>query len=143
MLIFLILLSVYKSRAQDIIKLYPNEIPNSKITALKEPINPTLGIISQVINPSLQVFLPEKAKSTGTAILICPGGSYKVLVYDGEGVNTAKQLASKGITAFVLKYRLPTDEVTFTEGSRSQLIKFQQLYNQLFNKIIININDAE
>ena len=111
MLIFLILAGVNKSRAQNIIKLYPDEIPNSKITALKEPINPTSGIISLVINPSLQVFLPEKEKSTGTAILICPGGSYKVLVYDGEGVNTAKQLASNGITAFVLKYRLPTDEL--------------------------------
>ena len=111
MIIFLILLSVNKSRAQNIIKLYPDEIPNSKITGLKEPINPTSGIISLVIDPSLQVFLPQKDKSTGTAILICPGGSYKVLVYDGEGVNTAKQLASKGITAFVLKYRLPTDEL--------------------------------
>ena len=111
MLIFLILAAVNKSRAQNIIKLYPDEIPNTKITGLKEPINPTSGIISLVIDPSLQVFLPEKDKSTGTAILICPGGSYKVLVYDGEGVGTAKQLASKGITAFVLKYRLPTDEL--------------------------------
>jgi acetyl esterase/lipase len=53
--------------------------------------------------------LPEKDKATGAAVIICPGGSYKVLVYDGEGVRTAKQFAKNGVAAFVLRYRLPDD----------------------------------
>eukprot|EP01035_Chromulina_nebulosa_P060539 gene60539-82824_t len=39
------------------------------------------------------------------------GGGYGVIVYNGEGLNTAKSLAEKGISAFVLKYRLPSDEI--------------------------------
>lgn len=107
-----ILVSTFKITAQNFIDLYPKEIPNSKKLSSNETVEVSkAGIISQVIIPTLQVFLPEKDKSNGTAILICPGGSYKVLVYDGEGVNTAKQLASRGITVFVLKYRLPDDEL--------------------------------
>ena len=107
-----ILVSTFKTTAQNFIDLYPKEIPNSKKPNSNETVEVLkAGIISRVITPTMQVFLPEKDKSTGTAILICPGGSYKVLVYDGEGVNTAKQLASRGITAFVLKYRLPDDEL--------------------------------
>ncbi len=59
--------------------------------------------------PTLEVFRADKAKSTGAAVIICPGGGYSVIVYDGEGVATAKELAINGITAFVLKYRLPSD----------------------------------
>jgi acetyl esterase/lipase len=108
----LILANSSKLTAQDFIDLYPTKIPNSKKPIFKETaVIYNTGIIYRVIIPTLQVFLPEKDKATGTAILICPGGSYKVLVYDGEGVTIAKQLASRGITAFVLKYRLPDDEL--------------------------------
>jgi len=57
----------------------------------------------------LEAYLPERGKATGTAVIICPGGSYKVLTYQGEGVRTAKEFIKKGIAAFVLKYRLPDD----------------------------------
>ena len=108
----LILTNSSKLTAQDFIDLYTTKIPNSKKPIFKETaVIYNAGLIYRVITPTLQVFLPEKDKATGTAILICPGGSYKVLVYDGEGVTIAKQLASRGITAFVLKYRLPDDEL--------------------------------
>ncbi|HEU4903455.1 MAG TPA: alpha/beta hydrolase [Flavisolibacter sp.] len=63
---------------------------------------------------TLKICLPEKEKATGTAIII-PGGGHGVVVYPGEGVATAKQFAKNGITAFVLKYRLPDDSIMLTK----------------------------
>lgn len=59
----------------------------------------------------MEIYRPESGVANGAAVLICPGGSYKVLVFSGEGVATAKAFARRGITAFVLKYRLPDDEL--------------------------------
>ena len=96
--------------AQRIINLYPGAIPNSKPTELKDiPQNPSEGLVRRVINPTLEMYLPEKDKASGAAVVICPGGGYSVIVYGGEGVLTAKAFAEKGIAAFVLKYRLPND----------------------------------
>jgi len=57
--------------------------------------------------PTLEVFLPEKDKSNGTAIIIFPGGAYVGLAYQEEGSNIGALFAKQGITAFVVKYRLP------------------------------------
>ena len=96
--------------AQRIINLYPGAIPNSKPTELKDmPQNPSEGLVRRVVTPTLQMYLPEKDKASGAAVVICPGGGYSVIVYGGEGVLTVKALAEKGIAAFVLKYRLPND----------------------------------
>ncbi len=96
------------AKAQEIIDLYPGAIPNSKKSDVKEIDSPN-GIISGVTKPTLQMYLPEKDKSTGVAVIICPGGAYKVIVYQAEGVRTAKEFAKNGAAAFVLKYRLPDD----------------------------------
>ncbi len=99
--------------AQELIKLYPGTIPGSKGTDINEPAGNKSagGMISLVINPELEIYLPEKDKATGTAVIICPGGSYKVLTYQAEGVRSAQEFANNGVAAFVLKYRLPDDAI--------------------------------
>jgi acetyl esterase/lipase len=57
-------------------------------------------------NPSLTVFLPPAGKASGTAVIVAAGGGHRELVFDPEGVEPAQYLASLGITAFALKYRL-------------------------------------
>ncbi|MCI9844711.1 alpha/beta hydrolase [Flavobacterium pectinovorum] len=64
---------------------------------------------SFVTVPTLSVFLPKEAKSNQTAVLIFPGGGYSHLSMDKEGTKVAEWLNTLGITAFVLKYRLPSD----------------------------------
>lgn len=97
-------------QAQEIINLYSGIIPNSKVMATKETEPPIFrGMYRKSAFPTLEIFLADPAKSTGAAVIICPGGGYSVIVYDGEGVSTAKELAKNGMTAFVLKYRLPND----------------------------------
>lgn len=65
--------------------------------------------ISKVSKPTLTVYLPEKGKGTGQGVIICPGGGYWILAASHEGSDVAEEFAKRGITAFVLKYRLPSD----------------------------------
>lgn len=62
--------------------------------------------VHNVTVPTLTPFLPPKGKANGTAIIVAPGGGFMWLVMDSEGYDVAKWLASQGIAAFVLKYRL-------------------------------------
>jgi len=94
-------------KAQHIIKLYPGDVPNSKESNIKEDEHS--GMFSGVTKPTLEIFLPEKEKSTGAAVVICPGGGYSVVVYQAEGIKTAEEFVKNGVAAFVLKYRLPDD----------------------------------
>jgi len=91
--------------------LYSGVIPGSKQSSIKEQIIfVNAGVrISSVITPTLTKFTP--VKPNGTSIIICPGGGYGRLAIDHEGVEVAKLLNAEGITAFVLKYRLPNDTI--------------------------------
>jgi acetyl esterase/lipase len=63
--------------------------------------------LTNVSKPSITVFSPTKAKNTGAAVLICPGGGYNILAWDLEGEEVAAWLNSLGVTGIVLKYRVP------------------------------------
>ena len=56
---------------------------------------------------TLYIFPADKAKATGQAVVICPGGGYGMLAMDHEGYEMAKWFAANGITGAVLKYRMP------------------------------------
>src|SRR5450755_1180435 len=65
--------------------------------------------VKNINNPSITVFFPPAELANGTAVLICPGGGFRLLVFKSEGVDPAKYLNNLGITAIVLKYRLPRE----------------------------------
>lgn len=98
---------------EKIIKVWPGKIPGAIENSVykEEDLTNESGVyrISKVTDPTLTVFAPPKEKANGTAIIICPGGGYEHLAYAHEGVATAKWLNEIGITAFILKYRLPSD----------------------------------
>jgi acetyl esterase/lipase len=79
--------------------------------------------VSRVVLPTLTVFQP--ARPSGTAIIICPGGGYARLAIDHEGYDVARHLTEWGITAFVLKYRLP-DDATQPDKALAPLLDAQQ-----------------
>jgi hypothetical protein len=54
----------------------------------------------------MTAYLPEPSASNGIAVVVCPGGAFRALSWESEGVATAKWLNQHGIAAFVLKYRL-------------------------------------
>lgn len=74
----------------------------------KEYFSPVFNtqIVYNVVRPSITVYSPEAATANGTAVLICPGGGFHTLSINSEGVEVAKWLTKKGVTCFVLKYRL-------------------------------------
>src|ERR1051325_5405087 len=72
----------------------------------KEPEQTGDYWVKNVHNPSLTVFAAPKDKANGAAVLICPGGGHRELVFKSEGTEPARYLNDLGITAFVLKYRL-------------------------------------
>jgi|GEM_PF-1670094 len=63
--------------------------------------------LANVSQPTLEVFPPAAGTGNGTAVVICPGGGHRILAYDLEGTEVARWLQARGITAFVLKYRVP------------------------------------
>lgn len=66
--------------------------------------------VKNVHNPSLTVFTPTEGTANGTAVVVCPGGGHRLLVYTAEGVEPAEYLKKLGVTVFVLKYRLAREE---------------------------------
>lgn len=68
--------------------------------------------VKNIHNPSLTVFLPPADKANGAAVVICPGGGHRLLVYTAEGLEPAKYLNNLGVTVFVLKYRLGRDTLS-------------------------------
>jgi acetyl esterase/lipase len=99
----------------------PNAIPlypDAPQTGPTERWNRALGqtIVRNVTRPTITPFLPDPAKATGLAVIVAPGGGFKMLSMDNEGWPVAKWLADHGIAAFVLKYRLnetADDDATF------------------------------
>ncbi|RYE19362.1 MAG: alpha/beta hydrolase [Sphingobacteriaceae bacterium] len=102
--------STLKVQAQTIIPLYPGAVPNSISGSVQEEKKVTSNNTeyAKVIKPTLELYLP-KENANGAAIVICPGGGYVFLSYANEGTKIAEAFNKIGVTAFVLKYRLPSD----------------------------------
>ena len=66
--------------------------------------------VKNIHNPTITAFLPPKEKATGAAVVICPGGGHRLLVYHAEGEEPARYLSSLGVAAFALQYRLGREE---------------------------------
>src|SRR5882672_11806072 len=93
------------------IPLWPNGAPGSEGLTTREKIE-MVGAggqerrVSNVINPTIAVYLPPSEKATGAAVIIAPGGGHRFLSFDSEGHDVAKWLSTIGVAGVVLKYRL-------------------------------------
>lgn len=105
------LFSMCAMHSQEILPLYktiPNSIPsaNKEKSKKNDPF-----IISEVSVPTLTVYKPLNPNAQHSAVIICPGGGYRILATGHEGADVARALNNLGVTAFVLKYRLPNDSI--------------------------------
>jgi acetyl esterase/lipase len=93
-----------------VISLWPDAAPGSEDWPQHEQVSvmPDFGlkVIRNVSQPTLTVFLPDRAVADGTAVIVCPGGAFHFLAYEHEGIQVAGWLNARGIAAFMLKYRL-------------------------------------
>jgi acetyl esterase/lipase len=120
---------VFMAWSQETILLYNAAIPGSKTDAsyVEKEHRGDDGkrYISFVSKPSLTVFVPDKGTANGAAVIILPGGGYQVLAIEHEGEELAKRFNEFGITAFVVKYRLPNDAI-MSDKSMAPLQDAQQ-----------------
>ncbi len=109
-LAILLLIVLFKSLpllAQDkILNVWPNGAPNHN--GMDEPEEIFEGErVRNVSEAKMYIYLPEKEKNTGVAVVICPGGAYVKEAMNHEGYAIAEWLQEKGVAGIVLKYRLP------------------------------------
>ncbi len=122
-LLFAIILFANFSFAQQVIQLYDSKTKGSEnwtwneATSTKNMFN--TDVVYNVSQPSIIAFIPPKELATGTAVVVAPGGAFHTLSINSEGVEVAKWLNSKGIAAFVLKYRLAR---SFTEDPVKEIM---------------------
>lgn len=91
------------------LNIWPGVAPGSETWTQKERVvehTPLGTVVFNVVTPTLTVYLPERSKATGTGVIIAPGGAFVALAIDLEGHDVARWLQSRGIAAFVLKYRI-------------------------------------
>ena len=73
------------------------------IVSLGEPIGPVITNVSQ---PTLTVFRPDRAADSRTAVIVAPGGAFHFVTMEAESTKVGNWFRNRGITAFVLKYRV-------------------------------------
>jgi len=100
---------VFSQQAPVEIPLWPNGAPGFE-SRRNEPTQAKDWWVKNIHNPSITVFPAPKDKATGTAVIVCPGGGHRELVFNAEGKEAAEYLNSLGVTAVVLKYRLAREE---------------------------------
>lgn len=95
--------------AQQSFNLWHGVAPGSEHATQVETVSrfPGAGfeVVRNVTRPTLEVFRPEPGKATGAAVVIAPGGGFRYLTMQAEGVDVARALTAHGVTVFVLKYR--------------------------------------
>lgn len=108
------------ARAQQVtLPLWPNGAPEASTVSgpERDATKTTDGLVAgravirltDVSKPTLSVSKPDSAKDTGAAVLVFPGGGYRILAIDLEGTEVCDWLNSIGMTCVLVKYRVPFD----------------------------------
>lgn len=107
-------ISFIPSKGQEVMPLWeepiPGAIPNDSVYE-ERFYDGKEWLVKNVVVPTLTHYRAQEEIHSGTAVIICPGGAYTVLAIEKEGVRIAQWLNTFGISAFVLKYRLPDDRI--------------------------------
>jgi acetyl esterase/lipase len=125
--------------AQDVIPLYSAAPPGSTPENYpeKEYFSKVWNteVVANVTKPSLTVFKPSPELRNGTALVICPGGGFMALSITNEGNDAAKYMAARGVTAFVLKYRLAHTGEDATQEFEAMLGD-EKKFHEMLGKIV-------
>jgi acetyl esterase/lipase len=136
--VVLLVLTAVSARAEEkVVRLYEGTAPGSEGWTQKEGKQHVefLGgdIVTNVVDPTLTVFEPAEGKSVGTGIVICPGGGFHILSVDSEGYDVARWLAARGVTCFVLKYRL---KETKTDNPFGEMMANLQNFKETIGPVV-------
>ena len=111
------LFAINMMNAQKTIKLFPNGAPGEtkKLTEKSDDTGAQVGgmnviRMTDVGEPEITIYPAAEDVASGAAMVVCPGGAYNILAYDLEGTEICDWLNAAGITAILLKYRVPRRE---------------------------------
>lgn len=96
-----------------VVKLWPDKAPGeTKDLGPGREVEPKKGQVevkrlTDVGTPTMTIYAPAADKANGTAIIVAPGGGYGILAYEHEGTDVCEYLSKLGVTAVLLKYRVP------------------------------------
>jgi len=126
-----IMMTSIAAQSQKTIRIYEGDAPYNKPVSIKEEIKAasatSSATITKITIPKLEFYKTDKGENA-PCVIICPGGGYKREAYDHEGIKAAQWLNKIGISAFVLKYRLP-DTALVTNAQWIPLMDAQQAIN--------------
>jgi len=133
------------SEQSTVIRLWPDGAPGSENWSQQEqetylplpsnipetylPLPFDIKIARNIAQPTLTAFLPDPSAATGTAVIICPGGTFNFLSIELEGTEVARWLCARGVAAFVLKYRVAQTEVRDEDLIKQLQERFTNLTN--------------
>lgn len=110
-------------QAPDVIRLWPSAAPGTESWSGAEeeadadiPGVGKIHVVTNVTVPTVTVLRPVPARANGTAMLVLPGGAFRALAWDLDGTEVAEWLAARGITAFVLRYRVRPPRASAPSG---------------------------
>ncbi len=139
-----------RAAAQDVLPLYPGTLPGTPpgSTAESYPEKEYFSkawnteVVANVTKPTLTVFKPAAESRNGTAVVVCPGGGFMALSINSEGTEVAKYLAERGVTAFVLKYRIAHTGEDATEEFAAMFAEKQKFQELLAKTVPLSIADG-
>ena len=113
------------------------KIPNSKPSPDEES-GADRGFVRNVSRPQIEVYLPASSRANGASMLIFPGGGYAGLTFDYEGTQQARFFVAHGFAAFVVKYRVPSDQTMENKSigplqDAQQALRFVRLHAKEWN----------
>lgn len=97
---------------RPVVKLWPNGLPEDARPLAADQVKKLEGQqteerITYVAEPTLTIYQAPPELANGCGVVICPGGAYNILAWPKEGLEVAEWFNSIGVTAAVLKYRVP------------------------------------
>jgi acetyl esterase/lipase len=140
-LIFSLLAAAIASHAQQIFPIWPGAAPGSETSTGKEQVDsssiPGDPLAYNIVQPVLMFFPANPLTATGTSVIICPGGSFCYLHIKTEGTDVAKWLNQKGVSAFVLKYRVVHSETSHPMQEKTERMKDTANARRLVTPVVV------
>jgi len=139
-IILFFFISISLAQTRDTLYLWPDKVPGENGAKHPPQQAATTGgnviRLTNITNPALVVFKPEKSVDNGSGIIVCPGGGYRILAIDKEGYEVATWLNKLGFTAFVLQYRVPNKP----DGALNDIQRAIKVVRNNINKWKLNPN---
>src|SRR5258708_17601523 len=121
---------------QPVIPLWPDGPPGGRPHAAPEiafesqdGAGAPSTMLRNISQASLTVFVPDPARANGTGVIVCPGGGWRILAWNHEGLEVARWLTERGYAAFLLKSAVmatPADPAAFEAAMAAESAALSQ-----------------